>query len=143
MYSHQELDTEKVSSETNNTLSVNFNEKSAALQGASPLLLNADLTYRIESGVFRPTVSVVGNYFHDRIYSLGSFDRGNIVEKGIMMLNFVSNANISEKWNLSFTVENILNSKIRRVQENKTGDIDTYSYKAGSDFSLGIKYNIF
>lgn len=143
MYSHQELDTEKVAQETNNTLSVNFNEKSAALQGASPLLLNADLTYRIESGVFRPTVSLVGNYFHDRIYSLGSFDRGNIVEKGIMMLNFVSNANISEKWNLSFTVENILNSKIRRVQENKAGNIDTYSYKAGSDFSLGIKYNIF
>ncbi|MCO6148016.1 TonB-dependent receptor [Flavobacterium sp. NRK1] len=143
MYSHQELDSKKVAQETNGTLSVNFNDSSDALQGASPLLLNADLTYRIESGMFRPTVSVVGNYFHDRIYSLGSFDRGNIVEKGIMMLNFVSNTTINEKWTLGLTVENILNSRIRRVQENQSGDITTYNYKAGSDFSLSIKYSIF
>lgn len=143
MYSKQELDTDKVAQDSNNTLSVNFNDKSDALQGASPLLLNADLTYRIESGVFRPTVSIVGNYFHDRIYSLGSFGRGNLVEKGIMMLNFVSNTTINEKWSIGFTVENILNSKIRRVQENQSGDLDAYNYKAGTDFSLGIKYNIF
>jgi len=143
MYSQQELDTEKVARETNNTMSVNFNEDSDALQGASPLLLNADITYRKESGNFRPTVSLVGNYFHDRIYSLGSFDRGNIVEKGIMMFNFVSNAYIGEKLNISFTVENILNSKIRRVQQNAAGDIDTFNFKAGIDFTLGLKYNIF
>lgn len=143
MYSKQELDSDKVARESNNTLSVNFNEKDDKLQGASPLLLNADLTYRIESGVFRPTVSIVGNYFHDRIYSLGSFDRGNIVEKGIVMLNFVSNTTINERWSIGFTVENILNSRIRRVQENRNGDLTSYDYKAGSDFSLGIKYNIF
>ncbi|PZR18870.1 MAG: TonB-dependent receptor, partial [Flavobacterium psychrophilum] len=143
MYSKQELDTEKVAQDSNNTLSVNFNDSSDALQGASPLLLNADLTYRLETGVFRPTVSIVGNYFHDRIYSLGSFNRGNIVEKGIVMLNFVSNATINEKWGIGFTVENILNSRIRRVQENQSGDLDQYSYRAGTDFSLSIKYNIF
>lgn len=143
MYSKQELDSDKVAQDSKNTLSVNFNDDSDALQGASPLLLNADLTYRIESGVFRPTVSVVGNYFHDRIYSLGSFNRGNIVEKGIVMLNFVSNTTINEKWGIGFTVENILNSRIRRVQENQSGDIDQYSYRAGTDFSLSIKYNIF
>ena len=143
MYSKQELDTDKVARESNNTLSVNFNDKSDALQGASPLLLNADLTYRIETGTVKPTVSVVGNYFHDRIYSLGSFGRGNIVEKGIVMLNFVSNTTINDKWSIGFTVENILNSRIRRVQENQSGDLTSYDYKAGSDFSLGIKYNIF
>lgn len=143
MHSKQELDTEKVAADTNNTLSVNFNDTNDALQGASPLLLNADITFRKDSGNFRPTVSVVGNYFHDRIYSLGSFERGNIVEKGIMMLNFVSNTTIGEKLTIGFTVENILNSKIRRVQENKEGDIDTYNFKAGIDFTLGIKYNIF
>jgi TonB-dependent receptor len=143
MYSHQDLDSDKVARETNNSLSVNFNDKSDALQGASPLLANADITYHAETGKFKPTLSLVGNYFHDRIYSLGSFERGNIVEKGIMMVNFVSSTSIGENWGLSFKVGNILNSKIRRVQENAEGDIDTYNYKAGTDFSLAVKYNIF
>jgi TonB-dependent receptor len=143
MYSQQELDSEKVATETNNSLSVNFNEDSDRLQGASPLLVNADITYRKDSGNFRPIISLVGNYFHDRIYSLGSFERGNIVEKGIVMLNFVSSASIGEKWNVGFAVENMLNYKIRRVQQNRMGDIDTYNYRAGIDFSLSLKYNIF
>jgi TonB-dependent receptor len=143
MYSQQELDSEKVSVETNRSLSVNFNDTKDRLQGASPLLANADITFRKESGAFRPTVSLVANYFHDRIYSLGSFERGNIVEKGIMMFNFISNTTINEKWSVGLSVENILNYKIRRVQQNAEGDIDTYNYKAGTDFSLSLKYNIF
>ena len=143
MYSHQDLDSDKVARETNNSLSVNFNDKTDALQGASPLLVNADVTYRVEAGKFKPTVSLVGNYFHDRIYSLGSFERGNIVEKGIMMLNFVSSTSIGEKWTVTYNMGNILNYKIRRVQENAEGDIDTYNFRAGVDFSLGVKYNIF
>lgn len=143
MYSEQELDSDKVARDTKQTISVNFNEDKDQLQGASPLLINADITYRKETGTFRPTLSLVGNYFHDRIYSLGSFERGNIVEKGIMMLNFVSNANIGERLNISFNAENILNSRIRRVQENQEGDITTFNYRAGVDFTLGLKYNIF
>lgn len=143
MYSQQELDSEKVSEETNHSLSVNFNDKKDQLQGASPLLVNADLTYRKDSGSFRPTISLVSNYFHDRIYSLGSFERGNIVEKGIVMLNFVSSASINEKWNVGFSASNLLNYKIRRVQQNSMGDIDTYNYRAGVNFSLSLKYNIF
>lgn len=143
MYSQQDLDSDKVSRETNRSLSVNFNDTKDQLQGASPLLANADITYRKESGSFRPTVSLVANYFHDRIYSLGSFERGNIVEKGIMMFNFVSSTQIAEKWTVSINAGNLLNSKIRRVQENAEGDIDTYNYRAGSNFSLGVKYNMF
>tara|TARA_Y100000815_G_scaffold275051_1_gene311263 strand:+ start:1228 stop:4029 length:2802 start_codon:yes stop_codon:yes gene_type:complete len=143
MYSYQELDVDKVVTDSNNTLSVNFNEDSDKLQGASPLIVNADLTYRKQTGKFRPTASLVGNYFHDRIYSLGSFGRGNIVEKGIFMFNIVTNTTIGEKLTIGLTAENILNYKIRRVQENSQGDIDTYNFRAGTDFSLSLKYAIF
>lgn len=143
MYSQQELDSEKVSNETNHSLSVNFNDTKDQLQGASPLLVNGDITYHKDSGKFRPTVSLVANYFHDRIYSLGSFGRGNIVEKGIVMFNFVSQAQIADKWTVSLNVGNILDYKIRRVQQNDDGDIDTYNYRAGQNFSIGVKYNVF
>lgn len=144
MYSEQKLDSQKVAAETNNTISVSFNDSKDGLQGASPLLLNADLTYRIEAGSFKPTISLVGNYFHDRIYSLGNIQTGgNVMEKGIPTLNFISSAAIGERLNISFNVKNILDSKIERYQENAEGNATTYSYKTGLDFSLGIKYSLF
>ena len=144
MYSEQKLDSEKVAEETNNTISVSFNDTKDGLQGASPLLLNADLTYRIEAGTFKPTISLVGNYFHDRIYSLGNIQTGgNVMEKGIPTLNFISSAAIGDRLNISFNVKNLLDSKIERYQENAEGDTTTYSYKTGLDFSLGIKYSLF
>ena len=144
MYSEQKLDSEKVAQETNNTISVSFNDTQDGLQGASPLLVNADLTYRIEAGTFKPTLSLVGNYFHDRIYSLGNIQTGgNVMEKGIPTLNFISSAAIGDRLNISFNVKNLLDSKIERYQENAEGDTTTYSYKTGLDFSLGIKYSLF
>ncbi|MCR5860907.1 TonB-dependent receptor [Flavobacterium sp. J372] len=143
MYSQQELDSDKVASDAQGTLSVNFNEDKDALQGASPLIVNADLTYKVNNGFVKPTISLVGNYFHDRIYSLGSFGRGNIVEKGIPILNFVSNTTIGEKFTVGVNIENMLNSRIRRVQENAGGDIDTFNFRAGVDYTLTLKYSLF
>lgn len=144
MYSEQKLDSEKVAAETNNTISVSFNDTKDGLQGASPVLVNADLTYRIEAGTFKPTISLVGNYFHDRIYSLGNIQTGgNVVEKGITTLNFISSASIGDRLNVSFNVKNLLDAKIERFRENAEGDATIYSYKTGLDFSLGIKYNLF
>src|SRR6218665_1667513 len=144
MYSEQKLDSEKVDTETNHTLSVSFNGTKDALQGASPFLANADITYRIESGSFRPTVSLVGNYFHDRIYALGNIQNGgNVVEKGIPTLNFISSAAIGKRLTATFHIKNLLDSKIERFQENTDGDATIYSYKTGLDFSLGLKYSLF
>ena len=144
MYSEQKLDSEKVAQETNNTISVSFNDSKDGLQGASPLLVNADLTYRIEAGAFKPTISLVGNYFHDRIYSLGNIQTGgNVMEKGIATLNFISSAAIGDRLNVNFNVKNLLDAKIERYRENSDGDATIYSYKTGLDFSLGIKYSLF
>jgi hypothetical protein len=144
MYSEQQLDSQKVADETNNTISVSFNGDKDRLQGASPLLANADLTYRLERGAFRPTISLVGNYFHDRIYALGNIQSGgNVMEKGIVTLNFISSAEIGDRLSMSFHVRNLLDSKVERYQENAGGNVTTYSYRTGIDFSLGFKYQLF
>lgn len=144
MYSEQQLDSQKVLDETNNTISVSFNHDKDGLQGASPLLVNADITYRFEKGPFRPTFTLVGNYFHDRIYALGNIQTGgNVMEKGIAMLNFISSYEIGERLNVSLNLRNLLNAKIDRYQENAEGDHTVYSYRTGLDFSLGVKYSIF
>ena len=144
MYSEQKLSTEKVATDTNKTISVSFNDTKDGLQGASPLLINADITYKIEGKSFNPTLSLVGNYFHDRIYSLGNIQSGgNVVERGIPTLNFISSATLGKNLNISLTVKNILDSKIERYQENADGNFTNYSYKMGLDFSIGIKYSVF
>jgi outer membrane receptor protein involved in Fe transport len=143
MYSRQELSSEKVLEETNQSLNANFNSDHDRLQGASPLLVNADITYKVNQGKIRPTIAIVGNYFYDRIFSLGSFGRGNIVEKGYPTLNFISSTAISDRWEVGLKVNNLLDNKVRMEQENTDGNAEVYSYKRGLDFSLGIKYNIF
>ena len=144
MYSEQKLDSEKVASETNNTISVSFNDDQDGLQGASPLLVNADITYRIEKGAFRPTLTLVGNYFHDRIYALGNIQSGgNVMERGIPTLNLITSAEIGDRLSMNFHVRNLLDSATERYQQNIDGDITTYSYKTGLDFSLGFKYRIY
>ncbi|MFD2960398.1 MULTISPECIES: TonB-dependent receptor [Olivibacter] len=143
MYSRQELDPEKVAEETDYTMSVNFNGDHDRLQGASPLLVNADLTYKLNTGKIRPTVAVVGNYFYDRIFSLGAFGRGNTVEKGYPTLNFISNTAINERWEVGLKINNLLNNEVRMEQENTDQSVEVYNYRRGLDFSLGIKYKIF
>ncbi|SEL41682.1 TonB-dependent receptor [Olivibacter domesticus] len=143
MYSRQELDMNKVEVETGGNHSVNFNTNHDALQGASPLLVNADLTYKATKGNLRPTFSLIGNYFYDRIFSLGAYGKGNIIERGYPTINFVSSVNIGARWDLGLKVNNILNNRIRMEQENDDAHVEVYSYKSGLDFSVGLKYNFF
>uniref|UniRef100_F4C2L6 TonB-dependent receptor plug n=1 Tax=Sphingobacterium sp. (strain 21) TaxID=743722 RepID=F4C2L6_SPHS2 len=142
MYTRQELDADKVIKDSYNTVGVNFNTDHDRLQGASPLLVNADITYKSQSGKVKPSFSLVGNYFYDRIYSLGTLGRGNIVEKGYPTINFVSSAEIGERWHLGLKINNLTNNRVRMEQQNTDGNVDTYSFKRGLDFSLGLKYNI-
>ncbi|MGK9124810.1 carboxypeptidase-like regulatory domain-containing protein [Olivibacter sp. SA151] len=142
MYSYQKLDAEKVLEETNNNISVNFNTDHDRLQGASPFLANADFTYKGEWSGFKPTISLVGNYFYDRIFSLGNRAKGNIVEKGYPIINFVAGAEIGSRWEATLKVNNLTNSRIKMEQENSDGPINVYSYKRGLDLGIGVKYKL-
>ncbi|QNL49467.1 TonB-dependent receptor [Olivibacter sp. SDN3] len=143
MYTRQELDPQKVTAETEQSIAVNFNTDRDGLQGASPLLVNADLTYKFQGRAFSPTVSIIGNYFYDRIFSLGSFGRGNIVERGYPIIGLVANTDIGRHWQLGLKVNNLTDSRIRMEQQNEDADEEVYSYRRGLDFSLGLKYKIF
>lgn len=143
MYTRQELDADKVTRDTEGSTSVSFNADHDRLQGASPLLVNADITYKSSKGYVQPMFALVGNYFYDRIFSLGTQGRGNIVEKGYPTLNFVSSALINNRWEVGLKVNNLLNNRIRKEQENEDAAVEVYSYKRGLDFSIGLKYNFF
>jgi outer membrane receptor protein involved in Fe transport len=137
-YMHTEQD---LYSTISGTYSTSFARSKDQLQGASPFLLNADLSYNTTFGEsVKSTFNVVVNYYSDRIYALGSGQLGNKIEKGFTALDFIWMNRIGDNIELNFSVKNILNSKNQIIREIQNGDeIILSNYKRGID--LGLKFN--
>lgn len=143
MKTHQELNADKVREETNGLININLTDKESGFTGASDVLLNADLSYtknwKNNSGII---ATLAYSYFSDRIYSLGSEGRGNLVDKAVGTLDFVLKTKINKNLGINFSAKNLLNPKVERVQENTSSDVVALSYKKGVYFSLGISYQL-
>ena len=123
------------------TFNTNFDRDSDNLQGASPFLINADVSYTPTFGGYKPKANLVFSYFSDRIDALGSGQLTNIVEKGVPTLDFVWKNNIGENMELNLSTKNLLNPTIERVRENTVdGDVALSSYKRGVNIGLQFKY---
>ena len=125
---------------------VSFNSDEEQLQGASPLILNADLSYSPTIGNYKPNANLIFSYFSDRIDALGSGQLGNVIEKGIPTLDFVLRSDINEKLELNFSAKNLLNPTIQYEREG-TGVLvtspngkDVTDYKRGLNIGLQFKY---
>lgn len=153
--SNQKLDSQKISEETN--LSAAFTNTEAPLQGASDLLLNADISYLKEFAADKSfSTTLAANYFSDRLYAIGSTGRGHLVDKGFTTLDLISKVDLGEHFGIGLNLRNLLNPAIERINENAEGTLDldnpaipgfledgpvtVLSYKRGVDFSLSLSY---
>ncbi|WP_452223985.1 TonB-dependent receptor domain-containing protein [Lacinutrix chionoecetis] len=136
-YMHTEQDLKSSSGLYTSTLN-----RTDELQGASPLIINADLSYTPTFGEnYKPTANLVFSYFSDRISALGSGQLGNIIEKGIPTIDFVLKNEINKNLEINITAKNLLDPSIERVRENTSfGDITLSEYKRGMDLGLQLKY---
>ena len=127
---------------------VSFNKSEDKLQGASPLILNADINYSPTFGTYKPIANLVFSYFSDRIDALGSGQLGNIIEKGVPTLDFIWRNNFNNKLEINFSIKNLLNPTIEYFRETTLGDIAVNSangkgitdYKKGMDLGVQLKY---
>lgn len=139
MYTNQDFNAQKVSEETN--LNVGFTNEDGKLSGASDLLLNADLSYLNEFDENRNLMATLTyNYFSDRLYAIGTNTKGNLVDKAVGTLDFIMKSDINEKLNIGFSVRNILNPTVERVQEDQNVIVE--SYKKGMVFKVGLTYKL-
>ncbi len=131
------------------TFDLAFNKTEDELQGASPLILNADISYSPTFKNYKPVANLVFSYFSDRIDALGSGDLGNIVEKGVPTLDFIWKNTINKDFEINFSAKNILDPSIQYVREDaRAGDIFVTSangkgitdYKRGLNINLQLKY---
>lgn len=140
-YMHTEQD---LFSSIQGTYSTAFNRENDQLQGASPLLINADLNYSPNfSDKVTPTINLVYSYFSDRIYALGSGQLGNKIEKGFSTLDFVWKNEIGEHFEVNFRAKNLLNPNVKIIREitnNQEVVLENFTY--GMNFGLQLKYKL-
>ncbi len=121
--------------------STTFNRAEDELQGASPIIVNADISYSPTFKNYQPVANLVFSYFSDRIQALGSGQLGNIIEKGIPTLDFIWKNTISEKFEINLIAKNLLNPNIQYIRETSLGDVTISRYKRGMNIGLSLKYN--
>jgi len=127
--------------EHNNTT---FTHSSSKLEGAAPVIINANISDTYKKNNFSLTNSFILNYFSNRIYTIGTQGFENIIEKGVPTLNFVSSVKLGKQWNVSLKAKNILNPdfQLERDASNDANSITLSDYKKGLSFSIGISYNL-
>lgn len=117
------------------------------LQGASNWLVNADLKYEFEFNEnWKNTATLVYGVYGDRIYAVGIAGQDHEFEKAFHKLDFIWGQNINKKWDIKFSINNILNPYYRRVlgSDNQITILEPSltlrEYKMGTGFSTSISY---
>ena len=121
---------------------LNTTPRKTRLEGASPFLLNADLSYSFKKNEKDFIASLVFNYFSDRVHTVGTKGFRDIIEEGVPTLDFVLSYGFSKGFSVNFKATNMLNAAYRLSREKSVlGEkIVLNDFKKGQNISLGISY---
>ena len=130
----------KLKYNTANTL-FNYTGESSKLEGASPFTINADISYRFNVNEKETISTLVFNYQSDKVYSIGTNFKENIVEKGVPLLDFVFSHKFNKNLSVKFNAKNLLNPSFERYRDVPE-KLTMNSYKRGTSISAGINYSL-
>lgn len=110
------------------------------LEGAAPWIANFDLSHNFTKGNRSFINTLVLNYVSDKIYTIGTQGYQDIMERGIVTLDFVSQAKLNKYLSLNLKARNLLNPsyKLSREADESGEKIVLGDYKKGITFSLGV-----
>ena len=117
---------------------------SRSLQGASDFIINADVAYKIaQSDKVESTVNLIFSTFSERIYQVGVNNADDVKEQPIDMLDFTWRNTFNKKYQLNFSVKNILNDSNVRLQDatNTISNPSTYS-NVNQSLNLGTTFGL-
>ena len=110
------------------------------LEGAAPWIANFDLSHTFTKGERSFINTLVLNYVSDKIYTIGTQGFQDIMEQGIVTLDFVSQARLNKYLSLTLKARNLLNPSYKLSREaNESGEkVVLGDYKKGINISLGV-----
>ena len=134
----------KLEDNPNDNYAILPTNKEGQLEGASPLLINTDLSFNYNSEKYAITSSIVANYFYDKVFAIGTSDRQDLVEKAATTLDFVNKFEIiKNKLGFNLSLKNILNPEFKMTQEVPLiGELPLNSYKKGVNTSISIYWKL-
>jgi len=122
---------------------VSTNER-RPLQGASPYLINADVSYkRTFSENLSGVVTLAYNVYGRRVFAAGENGLGDQYEQALQSLSLVVRADVGQKWSLNLKGSNLLDAEYRIEQETPEGVALINAYRTGVGISFGASYRLF
>ncbi len=119
---------------------INTQVRNSELEGASPFLANADISYNYTKKDKNFMASLVFNYFSDRIFTLGARGLSDTMEEGVPTLDFAASYKFNKHFTAKIKASNLLDASYKLTREHKTGKKILNEYKKGQDISVGINY---
>ena len=122
-----------------------YTNSQRALQGASPYLTNADLTYSPAFSNDRQlSVALLYNLQGPRIHSVGISGLGDIKQQPVHTLNFTGSYRFNRRFAVKLQVNDLLNQDILFKQEEPTtGDkVEVERFRKGTGFEVGFSYDL-
>lgn len=122
---------------------LNTPKRYTELEGASPVLVNGDLSYNYSSGDRVLNVSLVAGWFSDRIFTLGTVGYNDIIDEAATDFAAVASYKFDKHWTVKFKAGNLLNSPIVLSREfGSAGRIVLNEYRKGIDLSIGVTFEL-
>lgn len=122
-----------------------YTNKERSLQGASPILLNADITWTPKLGENKDlNLALLYNMQGSRIHAVGVSQLGDIKQQAVHTLNFNASYRINKHWSMKLQVNDILGNDMVFVQDvPATGaKVEVERYKHGPNIEIGVSYKL-
>ena len=122
-----------------------YTNKERPLQGASPILVNADLTYSPKFGEDRQmNVALLYNLQGKRIQSVGIAGLGDVKQDPLHTLHLNIGYQINKHLSVKAQFNDLLNRAVIFKQEVPANgsEIEVERYKPGSSFEVGINWKL-
>lgn len=124
---------------TSKSFDPTFNQTSRPFAGQAPYIVNLILSYINRD--FGNETAISFNVSGRKLYQIALVATPDIYENPIPTLNFKTTQRVYKNFNASFTVQNILNAQMKKVQNFKGKEYIAEQYAMGTLFQLGISYN--
>jgi len=142
MYNEIQFNEDRILELSEQGNSVAPTNRKRALYGASPYLINLDLSYKADwNKSTNSMITLAYNTFGKRLFVAGSQGAGDIFEMPFNSLDATINTMFNKHIGFDLSISNILNPTVKFEQEFDTQNLNFSEFKKGFTVGASLSYN--